>query len=544
MKFTALFLVFGLAGCTGGFTAAEDLLDTDAADDDGTDLPTNAGGAEDCADGIDNNGDSLVDCADPQCLSVCDADGDGSINQGMGGDDCDDANAAVHPGAVEICDDLDNDCDTLIDDEDDDLDVSSSAWYADFDLDGYGNDNLVVYQCEAPPGDTVQVGGDCDDADPSLNPGAPEICDGVDNNCDLLVDDADPALDPAGATTYYIDADADGYGDPLVSVVACSQPFGYVDNGLDCDDNDPLSATGFEYWPDLDNDGYGAGVLVNSCTAPAGHVLNGDDCDDADPATFPGAYDACGDLIDRDCDGQDCAGGNCGVVPFAQPSYNATVTFTEATALESTRMTMTWDGVEYWASSGGSPSGNRVANHNAAGVVLNYFQPGIDMRAVFTMGDGTAPVYGRGYGSNSILQMTAPGSFANFVTLVGGSLDSQAAIAWDDTNAEFVAANNGTVYMWNIAGTNTGSVSLVGWGVGTETSYPQNRGVAWACDHYLTYADGTLSAWDMTTGIRVATTTLTGAGTSFDSYFSFSYADGLFFVLDASGGTWRGYEVF
>ncbi len=531
-------VAFGLAGCTGGFTASTDPLDTDPGP--GTTGTTGTGGAEDCLDGLDNNGDNLADCADPQCASVCDADGDGSISSAMGGDDCDDANAAVNPSATEICDDIDNDCDALIDEEDPDIELST--WYADFDEDGYGNDSMAAQQCDPPPGITSLVGGDCDDSDPDVFPGATEICDGIDNNCDLFIDDEDPLVDLTSAPTWYADSDLDGYGDALNSLAACTQPLGYVENDLDCDDTDPLSALAMDWWLDGDNDGFGGGMAVNSCAAPPGYVGNDDDCDDADGSTFPGAYDVCGDGIDRNCDGADCSG--CGNAPFTQPSYNASVTFVEASQLEQTRMGIAWDGVEYWAASGGSSSGNRIANHNAAGTVLNYYQPGYDMRAVFTMGDGTGPVYGRAYSSTQIMVMLVPGSFSNFVSLVGGSIDGQAAVAWDDTNQEFIAANAGTVNRWDINGNSTGSLSLQGFGVGNEGVYPNNRGVAWSCDHYLTYSDGTLSAWDVGTGARTATTTLVGAGTSFDSHFSFSYADGYFFVLDDAGGSWRGYQVF
>ena len=77
---------------------------------------------------------------------------------------------------------------------------------------------------------TVQE-GDCDDTDEGIHPGAAEQCDGLDNDCDGQTDED-------VATTYYADADGDGYGDPEVSQPACSQPAGYVDNGEDCDDSD------------------------------------------------------------------------------------------------------------------------------------------------------------------------------------------------------------------------------------------------------------------------------------------------------------------
>jgi MYXO-CTERM domain-containing protein len=76
---------------------------------------------------------------------------------------------------------------------------------------------------------------DCDDEDPSIHPGAIEVCDGRDTSCSGAVDDVGPESD----ATWYRDADGDGFGDPDDRIYACSQPDGYVDNDLDCDDSDP-----------------------------------------------------------------------------------------------------------------------------------------------------------------------------------------------------------------------------------------------------------------------------------------------------------------
>ncbi len=73
---------------------------------------------------------------------------------------------------------------------------------------------------------------DCDDTDPLINPNATEVCDGVDNNCDLAIDES------GGTITYYADADGDSFGDPLISSTACTPPAGYVLDNTDCDDAD------------------------------------------------------------------------------------------------------------------------------------------------------------------------------------------------------------------------------------------------------------------------------------------------------------------
>ena len=81
------------------------------------------------------------------------------------------------------------------------------------------------------------LGPDCDDGDPAINPGATEVCDGVDNDCDTQTDEG-------VKTTYYEDADGDGYGDPGVSQDACAAPAGYVTDNTDCDDGDAGSQSG------------------------------------------------------------------------------------------------------------------------------------------------------------------------------------------------------------------------------------------------------------------------------------------------------------
>lgn len=227
---------------------------------------------------------------------------------------------------------------------------------------------------------------------------------------------------------------------------------------------------------------------------------------------------------------------------FEQDAYDASTTFIEATELADTRMAIAWDGTNLWSASGGGPQGNRTASHDAAGVVLQYFQPNLDLRSVFTLGDGTGPLYSRAYNDPQIRVQQAPGVFVNDVVLAGGVLDAQSAVVWDEGTSEFIAHIGGTVGTWDAAGNSTGSVALAGFGVGNENQYPQNRGVASACGYYLTYSESTLSAWDAA-GARVDTTVLNGAGASFDSHFSYSYAQGTFFVLDDVGGSWRAYDV-
>jgi len=159
-----------------------------------------------------------------------DADGDGHSDAA----DCDDTDPAVHPGADEVCNGYDDDCDGLTDDQDDDV-ADAATWYEDADRDGAGDPDTALSACEQPHG-WVGDATDCDDADPAVHPGATEVCNGNDDDCDGLTDGQDD--DVVGAATWYEDADHDGLGNPEESMPACGEPHGYVDNDDDCDDSD------------------------------------------------------------------------------------------------------------------------------------------------------------------------------------------------------------------------------------------------------------------------------------------------------------------
>ncbi len=143
------------------------------------------GAPEFCGDGLDNNCNGTADESCPECTDI---DGDGFYAQlGCGFVDCDETSPAVNPGALESCGDgTDNNCDGQIDE---DTAYNAVTFYFDNDGDGVGTEVTSVTGC-VPPDGYVPSGGDCDDANSSIYPGSQELCNGIDDNCDELIDNA------------------------------------------------------------------------------------------------------------------------------------------------------------------------------------------------------------------------------------------------------------------------------------------------------------------------------------------------------------------
>jgi hypothetical protein len=170
-------------------------------------------------------------------------------------DDCDDDNDAVHPGAPEVCNDIDDDCDDAIDEG-----LATTDWYLDDDGDGYGEISTPTTDCERPD-DHVESTGDCDDSDPLSFPGAEDTCDGEDNDCDGEIDED-------GGTIWYQDEDGDGYGSESTATLACEPPSGdWTDVAGDCDDWDgSVSPAATEECNGIDDDC--DGTLDNAADCP------------------------------------------------------------------------------------------------------------------------------------------------------------------------------------------------------------------------------------------------------------------------------------
>ena len=188
--------------------------------------------------------------------------------------DCDDTNADIHPGASERCDGTrDEDCDGTVDEAEA---VDALTFYADTDSDGFG-DALAPQNACTQPSDFVSDATDCDDASPTTNPAASEVCDGVDDNCDGATDE-DAAVD---APVWFADFDADGFGDASVSTRACSLPSGYLADASDCDDLDPavnpseaeICANGID--DDCDGTGNACGLTGDNVLGSVGVMITG-----------------------------------------------------------------------------------------------------------------------------------------------------------------------------------------------------------------------------------------------------------------------------
>lgn len=209
------------------------------------------------------------------------------------GTDCNDSSASINPAATETCDSVDNDCDGTVDES-----GGTATWYADTDSDGFGGATTST-ACTMPAG-YVEVGGDCNDSDATVNPDAAEVCDGVDQDCNGLADDG------LTFSTRYLDVDGDSYGDPTTGYPYCDTPVGAVADGTDCDDTNSSIHPGATDIPSNGVDEDCSGADAPGDVDGDGYIdvlYGGTDCDDANAAVNPGAVEISVNGVDDNCDG-------------------------------------------------------------------------------------------------------------------------------------------------------------------------------------------------------------------------------------------------
>lgn len=239
-------------------------------------------------------------------LRAEDLDGDGyfAAKQPYPGTDCDDDNAAIHPGAAEVCDGVDNNCVAGETDA-----PGETPFWVDADGDGHGAvGGARAFGCVAPTGYAPNH-DDCDDTASDVHPGQAEFrCDGRDDNCDGVTDN-----------------------DPFFVGMACEAPLGCA-GVLTCQGALASACVSseqpVEHFVDDDGDGE-AGLSVGlGCTPPvAGATRVNTDCDEGSPWVRQGLTEAC-DRLDNDCNGQT----DDGVAGCASTAWNAQVELGDADA--------------------------------------------------------------------------------------------------------------------------------------------------------------------------------------------------------------------
>ncbi len=450
-------------GAKGIYTATKT---GDCADSDPNIHP---GATEHCGNQKDDNCNGLVDeanatgCSDfyvdldgdgfgaatPTCLCAADAG-----HTALKGGDCDDSALGINPAAPETCNGVDDNCNGTVDEM---AAVGCTTYFVDGDGDGFGNPSTGLCLCQKTPLNTTSIGGDCNDDATTAHPGAAEICDGMDNNCDGVTDEANAT----GCVAYYADGDNDSWGDGAKNACLCggNAAFKVIKLG-DCDDADAainpaakevcdgvdnncvdgIDEAGAQgcsaFYRDHDGDKFGA-IADSQCLCAASGEYSASqsgDCNDGDAAINPGAKEICNGK-DDDCDGVKDPKDAGGCVPYFVDADTDGYGVSGVSQCQCGA-----DGAFSATLSGDCNDGNAQVNPGKAEVCGN----GVDDNCSGGTDEGCGPVCANGvaYDFNASSQGWTLGSgwgWATWLTLYGGS-----ALTWFTAGAGYPSAPTGS----------------------------------------------------------------------------------------------------
>lgn len=286
---------------------------TDCDDDDADRYP---GNTEVCDSSHDEDCDPTTLGADEDDDGFQDAACCNFFDDLLCGRDCDDETNTVNPDAGEACNRADDDCDGTVDEE------VLETYYLDDDGDDFGVVTTTMLGCVRPAGYSTTA-GDCDDTDVSVFPGATEVCNGEDTDCDGTPDNPAGGCEcavgtpPRACGPRDVDGDLETRGACMSGLQACvAGIWGSCDGAVfpqaetcdgvneDCDDTtDEDAIDRMTYWRDMDGDMFGDVTMsVMACARPGGFADNSLDCDDDAVGINPSATEVCDD-IDNNCAG-------------------------------------------------------------------------------------------------------------------------------------------------------------------------------------------------------------------------------------------------
>ncbi len=353
--------------CDPGSTPYTSLNNKDCNDSDASVYP---GSVAEVRNGLDDNCNGKID----EGTTAYDDDGDGfcevppCVNSSATKADCDDANAAVKPTASETCADaIDNDCDGLANEQNA---TACKNFNLDADHDGFG---IATKQCWCgPSGDyTATNSTDCSDTNPNANPSAPEVLDGVDNNCNGKKDEGTTAYDDDGdgyceqppctnTSSTKVDCDDAAFAVKPGATETCADA---IDNDCDGLTNEQNATSCKNYYADVDADGYGSTTSKQCWCAPGGpgfSSLTNNDCDDNNANAHPGqttffTVSRSNNTYDYDCNGS------------SEKLYRGTATCVEdwgGVVCDPNPSTGGWDGSEKGCGNSGNWLSSCGVNYN------------------------------------------------------------------------------------------------------------------------------------------------------------------------------------